>query len=71
VRSLALRLSIVRELAKRDVPLEELEKILRENMTERDIEKLKIMIADLIHVEDRRVTLSGEGRLLLRLISEK
>ncbi len=71
MRSLSVRLNIVRELAKRDISVEELESILRKNASSEDIEKLKIMIADLIQVEDHKVRLSGEGKLLLRLISEE
>jgi len=66
-----VRLNIVRELAKRDISVEELENILRKNALNSDIEKLKLMIADLIQVENQKVKLSCEGKLLLRLISEE
>ncbi|NPA70277.1 MAG: hypothetical protein GXO26_05650 [Crenarchaeota archaeon] len=71
MRSLTVRLNLVRELAKRDISVEELENILRRNASTENIEKLKIMIADLIQVENQKVRLSGEGKLLLRLISEE
>ncbi|NPB00730.1 MAG: hypothetical protein GXO10_05085 [Crenarchaeota archaeon] len=71
MRSLTVRLNIVRELAKRDISVEELENILRKNALNSDIEKLKLMIADLIQVENQKVKLSCEGKLLLRLISEE
>ncbi len=71
MRSLTLRLNIVKELARGELTIEEFERILKESIAEEDLDKVKIMIADLVQVIDRRVTLSGEGRLLLKLISEQ
>ncbi len=67
--SLLIRLEIVKELSKRELSISELEKILLRFVDYgEDVEKIKLIIADLINIKNSRVYLSREGKLLLSLI---
>jgi len=63
----ALRIELVQLLARHNITLEELVRKLGQ-LQELDLDILKMSIADLVRVEDGRVSLSRDGTLVLQLL---
>ncbi len=67
-KTFSIRLSLVRELSSRRVTLEEFEKMLQAYAKELDGNTVKLVVADLVIINNDHVELSKDGKLLLELI---